>query len=228
MDTSSIKNNIPTDFLLPSKTQQVKTAQNEMGKDQFLQLLVAQLQNQDPMSPQENTEFIAQMAQFSALEAMNNMSEAFLQSQTFSLVGRGIIGFVSDLNGVSSQVIGIVDSAGVENGKPYVMVGDKKVLAENVSQVFDSSIVQGNTANLIAGANLVGKFISARISVDGQDIAVNGKVDSMVVDDDKLFLLVGGHRIPLTALAVVADSEEDLDAAIASGDESISETAPVE
>ena len=227
MDNTSIRNNIPADFLLPSKPA-VRGPNQEMGKDQFLQLLIAQLQNQDPTSPQENTEFIAQMAQFSALEAMNNMSDAFLQSQTFSLVGRGIIGRVFDLEGIPSQIIGVVDSAGTESGKPYVMVGEKKVFAENVSQVFDSSIVQGNTANLMAGANLVGKFISAQTAVDGQTAAVNGKVDSMIVEDDKFFLMVKGHKIPLNALTVVAETEEELENATAGETEAIPEAAPVE
>lgn len=219
MDTQSIKNNIPADYLIQTKTEQVKKAQNEMGKDQFLQLLVKQLQNQDPMSPQENTEFIAQMAQFSALEAMNNMAAAFTQNQTFAMVGKGVVGMVYDLNGVGSQVIGVVDSAGVENNKPYIMVGDKKVMSENIVQVFDASIVQGNTQSLIASANLVGKFVSAEIAVDGQNVSINGRVDGMTVEEDKFFLFVDGHRVLLNSVTAVADSQEDLAAAVNAAEE---------
>ena len=50
---------------------------NELGKDVFLQLLVLQMQNQDPLSPLENTEMVAQLAQFSALEAATNLNEQF-------------------------------------------------------------------------------------------------------------------------------------------------------
>jgi flagellar basal-body rod modification protein FlgD len=48
-----------------------------MGKDVFLRLLVLQMQSQDPLSPMENTDMIAQLAQFSALEAATNLNQQF-------------------------------------------------------------------------------------------------------------------------------------------------------
>lgn len=50
---------------------------NDLDKDAFLRLLVTQLRSQDPLSPMEDREFIAQMAQFSSLEQMQNLNEAF-------------------------------------------------------------------------------------------------------------------------------------------------------
>ncbi len=74
---------------------------NDLGKNEFLQLLVAQLNNQDPLAPQENGEFIAQLAQFSTVEGIEKMNSSmdamvngFQSSQALqasSLVGRSVV-----------------------------------------------------------------------------------------------------------------------------------------
>jgi flagellar basal-body rod modification protein FlgD len=69
-----------------------KTGQ-ELGKDDFLLLLIKQLSYQDPMSPMENTEFIAQMTQFSSLEQITNMAAEFSKLSTdFSRISELISG----------------------------------------------------------------------------------------------------------------------------------------
>ncbi|MGE6387743.1 flagellar hook assembly protein FlgD [Pseudomonas sp. NPDC078416] len=76
------------------------TGSSSLGKDSFLQLLVTQMQNQNPLDPQDNSEFVAQLAQFSSLETMQNLSTSvdsistMYQSsqalQASSLVGRSV------------------------------------------------------------------------------------------------------------------------------------------
>jgi flagellar basal-body rod modification protein FlgD len=73
------------------------TSKTELGKDAFLQLLVLQMQSQDPLNPMDNTEMVSQLAQFSALEAQTNLNESF---ETLS-------GNVDQLNFISgAQLLG--------------------------------------------------------------------------------------------------------------------------
>lgn len=85
------------DYALPEKK---KTPSQELGRDEFLKLLIAQLENQDPTSPQDNGEFVAQLAQFSQLEESQKITQSFEQFssafqstqhlQATSLVGRPV------------------------------------------------------------------------------------------------------------------------------------------
>lgn len=68
---------IDSDLLYSSvQKREVKTGNDILGKDDFLKLLMVQLQNQDPMNPMQDREFIAQMATFSSLEQMTNMNKS--------------------------------------------------------------------------------------------------------------------------------------------------------
>ena len=58
-----------------NQTQTQVVRKDQLGRDAFLNLLVTQLQHQDPMQPQANGEFIAQLAQFSSLEQLTTMSD---------------------------------------------------------------------------------------------------------------------------------------------------------
>lgn len=95
----------------------------ELGKDDFLKLLMVQLTNQDPTSPMENTEFIAQMAQFSSLEQMTNMNQSFtrLAAMMHSSEAVGTLGRSVEINLGDTTTTGVVQA--VTRGEtPQVMV----------------------------------------------------------------------------------------------------------
>src|SRR5574344_2959519 len=75
--TDQLKTQQTVDTFNKSLAVNGRTASQQLGKDDFLKILITQLSNQDPSSPMENTEFVAQMAQFSSLEQMTNMSTEF-------------------------------------------------------------------------------------------------------------------------------------------------------
>lgn len=101
---------------------------NELGRDAYLQLLVEQLSNQDPLEPMDNQAMIAQLAQFSSLEQMQNLNETF--ADNFETLA----GNIDQLNFISAQ--GLL-------GKFVEGVGtDGKVLSGTVESVhLDGSIV---------------------------------------------------------------------------------------
>ena len=105
-----------------------RQAKSQLDKDDFLTLLITQLQHQDPTAPMEDKEFIAQMAQFSRLEQMTNMAGGFdkLSSLLASTEAVGMLGAVVELadgeetvQGVVSQVLRGDFQQVLVNGKFY-------------------------------------------------------------------------------------------------------------
>ena len=102
-----------------SSSKATSSATSGLDKEAFLQLLVAQMQYQDPLEPTDNTEYIAQLATFSQLEATQNLSDTITQDMGNNLVGKYVI---LDVDG--TNVSGKVDYVMYENGEAYVAVND--------------------------------------------------------------------------------------------------------
>ncbi len=98
-DVSGVSTSILDNYGL-DKTKELEKKKNELGQSAFLELMITQLNNQDPLSPQDNTEFVAQLAQFSSVEGidrLNNtvadMASTFRSSQALqasAMVGRKV------------------------------------------------------------------------------------------------------------------------------------------
>ncbi|WP_439134118.1 flagellar hook assembly protein FlgD [Pseudomaricurvus sp.] len=73
MDVNAATSNSVLGQLSSASSEEAKS--NELGKDEFLTLLVTQMNNQNPLEPQDNGEFIAQLAQFSSLEGIDNLND---------------------------------------------------------------------------------------------------------------------------------------------------------
>lgn len=97
-DVNSVSNSVFSDFSISK--QQDEPKDNELGQTAFLELMITQLKNQNPLSPQDNTEFVAQLAQFSSVESLDKLNtnfDAFTNSfvanqalQASTLVGRSV------------------------------------------------------------------------------------------------------------------------------------------
>jgi flagellar basal-body rod modification protein FlgD len=110
---------------------------NELGKDDFLKLLITQLSNQDPTSPMEDTQFISQMAQFSSLEQMTNMSTSFSKMADFlnSQEAAGTLGKTVELDIGDTTVQGIVEGATREEN-PQVMVNGMYYSMDKIKAIY--------------------------------------------------------------------------------------------
>ncbi|HBT65010.1 MAG TPA: flagellar hook capping protein [Ruminococcaceae bacterium] len=108
----------------------------DLGVDDFLKLLTAQLQNQNMMEPASDTEFIAQMAQFSTLQQMRELSAMFQSTQALSYVGKNVIVKDVDDKGNIRYVPGVVSSVNFENQMPYLLIGENYFKLSDVTDVY--------------------------------------------------------------------------------------------
>ncbi len=118
-------------------TPGTSAANQTLGKDDFLKLLVAQLQNQDPMNQQDDTQYIAQMAQFSSVEQLQNISMAMdamaLRSaltEGSSLIGKNVTGTDSTTH---QPVSGVVTGVRVDAGQ--VIIEPLNIPIDNITEI---------------------------------------------------------------------------------------------
>lgn len=108
---------------------------NGMDMQDFLNLMMAQMTNQDPMSPMENTEFISQMAQFSSLQAMSDLREVTMQGQAANLIGKNVVVADYDSKGQLVTDEGIVQKVVMYNGSVGLYVNDKEYGFSNIMEI---------------------------------------------------------------------------------------------
>lgn len=130
---------------------------NELGRDAYLQLLVEQLSNQDPLEPMDNQAMIAQLAQFSSLEQMQNLNETFGENfetlagnidQLNFISAQGLLGkFVEGLGTDGKKLSGTVESVHLDGsivmltvaGKPMSMSGVIGITSQAPSETKESA-----------------------------------------------------------------------------------------
>lgn len=114
-------------------------ANDMMGKDAFLQLLVTQLRYQDPLAPMDDKEFVAQMAQFSSLEQMQNLNGQMMRINAMSMLGQEVL--ITPENG-GLPASGIVESVVTIKGSVQIGVNGTLYPVEWVNAVQIMSEVQ--------------------------------------------------------------------------------------
>ncbi|KRF31923.1 flagellar hook capping FlgD N-terminal domain-containing protein [Paenibacillus sp. Soil787] len=140
MATSPISGNV-TDLINAGNKAKSKDKDNQtLGKDDFLKILITQLQNQDPTQPLQDKEFIAQMAQFTSVEQLTNMAgEMKLMRQSLGfvsgLIGKSITWSEIDSSGASVEKSGVVDSISFKEGNQYANVKGVEISLDKLKKI---------------------------------------------------------------------------------------------
>ena len=205
----------------------VSGAQGDLGREEFLTLLVAQLQNQDPLKPQDNAQFVAELAQFSNLEqtmginerldALSAQNQGIQNSQIVSMVGKDAtvrgsmvtasgsgapVPFSFTLEGNAHDVsVTFADLNG--NAVRTVQIGEKD--AGTVSQMWDGRTDDG----LVAPAGTYTMTVNARTESGGNVASTQettGTVQSVSFDQGYPVLqLSNGVSVPISDLLSVRE-----------------------
>ncbi|MCI2255436.1 flagellar hook assembly protein FlgD [Domibacillus sp. PGB-M46] len=212
----------PSLYLANNPAQTKQTGNSALGKDEFLKLLMTQLQNQDPMNPVEDKDFIAQMAQFTSLEQMVNMTttiEKMVQAQTASqminyqsFVGKDVVWHkMSDQTDADGQPIvetgnGTIASIKFAGESVQFTLTDGTVLEPaNISELTGGTSSAGTTEPgsavssnpLVEASYLIGRTVTWGAEDDGQSAAVQ----SVSMKDGQIWLqLANGEKIAASAL----------------------------
>lgn len=201
---------------------------NVLGKDDFLNLLITQLQNQDPLNPTDSVEFTAQLAQFSSLEQLGNVNENLVElknfqasinnSQAVSLIGKTITanGNFIQLTGAGPVncdfsldddaalvVVSIYDGSG-----EYVTAFESKNLTAGQNTLnWDGTDKNGNR---VSAGNYTFEILAA--DANGRDIKATtyftGPVDKVTFENNTSFLSAGNQKIALGDVIQVAAPEK--------------------
>jgi flagellar basal-body rod modification protein FlgD len=193
----------------------------ELGKDEFLKLLITQLKYQDPLQPMDDKEFIAQIAQFSSLEQMKNMSTSIENMKAYSLIGKLVSAtYTDEKTGEIKSAEGEVEGVRVISGNVYLTVNGQDIPADKVQEVssFSEMITQitlsealnqvkylNTSLDAMKALGLVGKNIRAEMTDDetGGNITLEGVVTGVSIVSGRVYLQVDGKNIPVDKLDAI-------------------------
>ncbi|MCU0618594.1 MAG: hypothetical protein MUF40_01595 [Gemmatimonadaceae bacterium] len=194
-----------------------------LGKDDFLKLLVAQLKNQDPQSPMNADQMAAQLAQFSSVEQLTNISQALdkqqgLQSQLLSEVAAGSAVQTIGRSVTASSDIVRLGEGGTEallvagNGGPATVTVTDPVTGAVVATQFLGPLPNGRATFDVARtfAGVRDGTYRVRVTTPGSDgepqelpVATRGIVSGLATTSAGLTYVVGGVRVPLSSVTEI-------------------------
>ncbi len=186
--------------------QKEKTNGSSLDKDAFLNLLVTQLRNQNPLEPMEDKEFIAQMAQFTALEQTQSMNKTMKMNSAYNLTNKyAYATYRDEKSSELKEVEGLVEKASLKDGSVYVTIDGKEVLFDDVkevSEIISNQAMLGlmnQNIKLSSASNFIGKEVKAKYydTTEKKYIDIEGQVETVIVKNNAVFLSVNQKEVLL-------------------------------
>jgi hypothetical protein len=183
---------------------------SNLDMDDFLQLFVAQMSCQDPLSGSSGsgsngTDYIAQLAQLTMLEQISSLGSALSTTQAYSLIGKYVyIGEDADADMVFGKVDGVIGDGGVN----YLMVGGETYdMSEIFAVVNEDAVSTASDDEVLQCAGLIGKTVSATVTADdGSQQTVAGVVEKICVQDGTIYLVVGGENVAFGNITEISET----------------------
>jgi flagellar basal-body rod modification protein FlgD len=148
---------------------------SELDKEDFLLLLVTQMQYQDPLDPADNTEYVAQLAQFSELEQMTNLNTTMSNNSAYTLVGQEVLVRQSSSTGDTQEIQGTVQKVSIKNGDAYVTIDGSDYAYDDVVQVIDKDYLISTYIPSVAQQSLSFHHGDPQdVKISGVDLGSNG------------------------------------------------------
>jgi flagellar basal-body rod modification protein FlgD len=189
-----------------------RTPNSDLDRQAFLNLLMTQLKFQDPLNPMDDRDFMAQMAQFSALEQMVNLNQSFERSQAFGMIGKEVeFGFRHPQSGEWIEDFGVVQGVTVQGSDVFLFVDGMDVPISALRAVGENPVNPVN--NVLSAVNqarvqdMVGRTIQALLHNAQGDVTdfVEGIVDYIKISGNQSVLVVGNREVFPWEVASVAN-----------------------
>ena len=119
-----------------SSSSSSESSGSTLDMDDFIQLLVAQLQNQDMYNTTDTTEFMAQLSQYTMVQAIYDLTDQTTITSSFNLIGKGV-----SVSADSQTVTGVVEGVTLYNGEANVVVNGNSYSLDDIKEVFDASLL---------------------------------------------------------------------------------------
>lgn len=205
--------NLITQFNTEKSEKEKANSNSTLGKEAFLQLLVAQMQYQDPLEPMDNTEYVSQLATFSQLESLQNMQTTLSNGQATDLVGKTVMVKVTDADGDTNLKAGVVDYVIFEGGTPYLVIDEEKYPYEDLDTVLSDDYLKRMENYELA--NAVVSYIdklpdAADATLDVFDKVAVAKAAYDSLTDEQKAMISEEHTKKLNDLVVLMKKLSDL------------------